>query len=317
VAQYPILRDMTLFIKYYLKQNYLNDTWTGGIGSYTLVILIISYLQQEIKLYGKEKIEDSEKNLADFLIGFFELYGIKFNYYDTVISIKDNCYYDKKTRKWFNEQFPDSLSVEDPVNPDIDVGSACFQIARVKKVFEEAFNKITSSLQQSCISYLTYSDLINPNFISKYRHHIKLIYGKNKDSTSENSRKRNLLRHTDHHYMSQTKSPSKPSISFIQIHYKNSKKSGNTQKANESYIPWEKSNNHNFNNYHKNNYTNTVKPLTSGKIKMDDFPELIPIGKEQEKQQNISNNISNGSKMDQILKMKMKKLSGMSAMIHN
>jgi len=221
--------------------------------------------------------------------------------------------------------------VEDPCNPDFDVGSACFQIVRIKKVFEEAYNKLISSLQQSCISYLVHTDIINPNFISKYRYHIKLLYGKNKESTSSensSSRKRNLLRpHPDHHYhppqTTYYKSPSKPSISFIQIHYKNSKKS--IHNPNEPpNISWgEKSNhNHHHNQYHnhKPNST-TTKGLAAGKIKMDDFPPLIPrVNNNNTDQAKLlpSNNISNcnGSKMDQILKKKMKKLSGMSA-IHN
>ena len=34
-----------MVLKYYLQQLGLNEPYTGGIGSYTLLIMIISYLQ--------------------------------------------------------------------------------------------------------------------------------------------------------------------------------------------------------------------------------------------------------------------------------
>jgi DNA polymerase sigma len=43
--KFPLARPLTLIIKYFLKQKSLNNSWSGGIGSYTLIIMIISYLQ--------------------------------------------------------------------------------------------------------------------------------------------------------------------------------------------------------------------------------------------------------------------------------
>lgn len=43
--QFPQARPLALIIKYYLKQNSLNNSWSGGIGSYTLITMVISYLQ--------------------------------------------------------------------------------------------------------------------------------------------------------------------------------------------------------------------------------------------------------------------------------
>jgi non-canonical poly(A) RNA polymerase PAPD5/7 len=236
LAQYPLLRPLTLVIKYYLKQNYLNDTWSGGIGSYTLVILIISYLQNHGK--GKESVETD--NLGELLIGFFEFYGRKFDYTEQVISVKDKCYYDKNSRKWFNEQYPDSLSVEDPHNPDIDVGLACFQIAKAKAVFEEAFLKLTDLIEQDCISYLVQSDIVSPKFVYKCRNHIKHIYG------SDETKKRGGFNNNNHIFKStskarNTKIPRKP--------YKNSDNTSSTF-------------------FHKQ------QPPSPTKIKMDDFPAL-------------------------------------------
>lgn len=39
------LRPLVLVLKYFLLQRDLNETYTGGIGSYALVLLVISFLQ--------------------------------------------------------------------------------------------------------------------------------------------------------------------------------------------------------------------------------------------------------------------------------
>jgi len=172
LAQYPLLRPLTLVIKYYLKQNNLNDTWSGGIGSYTLVIMITSYLQNLTKSGG---LRDGE-SLANLLLGFFDVYGRRFNYTENGISVKDQGYYNKKSRMWFNERFPNALSVEDPHNPEIDVGSASFEINKAKTAFENAYYRLSEHLKYPCISYLAQSDIIRAQFISQFRNHIIEIY---------------------------------------------------------------------------------------------------------------------------------------------
>lgn len=39
------MKPLALLIKYYLKQFGMNEPYTGGLGSYALIIMIISYLQ--------------------------------------------------------------------------------------------------------------------------------------------------------------------------------------------------------------------------------------------------------------------------------
>jgi len=139
--KYPLVKPLTLVIKYYLKQKFLNNSWSGGIGSYTLVIMIISYLQ----LHAKND-EPSESTLADHLIGFFGLYGSKFNYVESVISIvNEGKYLRKSDKNWKNENNPSLLSVEDPHNPDNDVGCIAFKIENAKEAFFQAYNILVES----------------------------------------------------------------------------------------------------------------------------------------------------------------------------
>ena len=45
LEEHPSLRPLTLFLKYFLYYRDLNETYTGGIGSFVLQMMIISHLQ--------------------------------------------------------------------------------------------------------------------------------------------------------------------------------------------------------------------------------------------------------------------------------
>ena len=54
----------------------MNEVWTGGMSSYGLILMAISFLQQHKRGEGRS----GEVNLGMLLIDFFELYGRQFNY---------------------------------------------------------------------------------------------------------------------------------------------------------------------------------------------------------------------------------------------
>lgn len=130
---YPLARPLALVIKYYLKQKKLNDTYLGGIGSYTLALLVISYLQQ----YGNS----ADLSLPLLLCGFFELYGTKFDYTNNAVSVLNGgAYITKGEKGWINPEFEEALAVEDPLVPEIDVGAASFNIRDVKAAFADGWD---------------------------------------------------------------------------------------------------------------------------------------------------------------------------------
>lgn len=68
----------------YLRK--LNNSYTGGLSSYCLVLMIVSFLQ----LYGSRApaaADGSLKNLGVLLLDFLELYGLKFEFEKLAISI--------------------------------------------------------------------------------------------------------------------------------------------------------------------------------------------------------------------------------------
>lgn len=76
-AKYPVLSKLVLVLKQFLLQRDLNEVFTGGISSYSLILMCISFLQ----LHPRQ-IPDNA-NLGVLLLEFFELYGRKFNYMKT------------------------------------------------------------------------------------------------------------------------------------------------------------------------------------------------------------------------------------------
>ena len=45
LVEYPCLRYLAMVLKQFLLQRDLNEVWTGGIGSYSLILMIVSFLQ--------------------------------------------------------------------------------------------------------------------------------------------------------------------------------------------------------------------------------------------------------------------------------
>lgn len=65
------LQGLMLVLKQFLVQRHLNEVFTGGISSYSLLLMIASFLKIHPKIQSGEI--DPMKNLGVLLIEFFEL----------------------------------------------------------------------------------------------------------------------------------------------------------------------------------------------------------------------------------------------------
>ncbi|KAI8819755.1 uncharacterized protein EV422DRAFT_598553 [Fimicolochytrium jonesii] len=72
------LRPLLLIMKQFLLQRNLNEVFTGGMGSYTLMSIIAAFLRMHPRLQtGQIQAKD---NLGVLLIELLEFYGVNFNY---------------------------------------------------------------------------------------------------------------------------------------------------------------------------------------------------------------------------------------------
>ncbi|XP_014644058.1 PREDICTED: non-canonical poly(A) RNA polymerase PAPD5 [Ceratotherium simum simum] len=136
--KYPVLPYLVLVLKQFLLQRDLNEVFTGGIGSYSLFLMAVSFLQ----LHPREDACIPNTNYGVLLIEFFELYGRHFNYLKTGIRIKDGGSYvakDEVQKNMLDGYRPSMLYIEDPLQPGNDVGRSSYGAMQVKQAFDYAY----------------------------------------------------------------------------------------------------------------------------------------------------------------------------------
>nr|XP_033797602.1 terminal nucleotidyltransferase 4B [Geotrypetes seraphini] len=138
IKKYPVLPYLVLVLKQFLLQRDLNEVFTGGIGSYSLFLMAVSFLQ----LHPREDACSPDANYGVLLIEFFELYGRHFNYLKTGIRIKDGGSYvakDEVQKNMLDGYRPSMLYIEDPLQPGNDVGRSSYGAMQVKQAFDYAY----------------------------------------------------------------------------------------------------------------------------------------------------------------------------------
>ena len=134
------MRPLLLVLKCFLKSRQLNETYHGGVSSFLLSMLVTSHLQRQYKKGNTENID-----LGKHLIDFFELYGTQFNYEDIGLSIrKGGKYFQKSSRGWegWDERSRFRLCVENPQDPEVDIGRSAYNIKKVQRAFQHAYDTL-------------------------------------------------------------------------------------------------------------------------------------------------------------------------------
>lgn len=152
--RYPEAKYIITVIKYFLKQRGLNDTYSGGIGSFLLFCMVVSSLQHHAA-HRQDRKYYNRYTLAHYLVHFFKLYGDEFNYEVVGISIKgEGSYFKKNSRNWYYQEKPGYLSVECPQNLDVDLGKNSFAIDLVKKAFSHAYKLLCAQSKKFALTPL-------------------------------------------------------------------------------------------------------------------------------------------------------------------
>ncbi|CAJ1368763.1 unnamed protein product [Effrenium voratum] len=143
VKQYPQMKPLLLFLKYFLLQRGLHETYTGGMGSYLLCNVVLHFLQRHPSL--KHGRQYSGTSLGHLLFDFLRYYGQEFNYSQGVSVLEGGAIFAK------GERFPNSekkrgpptgvtLCVESPLTPAMDLGAACFRMPVLRNLFHHGFH---------------------------------------------------------------------------------------------------------------------------------------------------------------------------------
>ncbi|XP_052178221.1 uncharacterized protein LOC127791992 [Diospyros lotus] len=141
VSKWPPLRPLCLILKVFLQQRELNEVYTGGIGSYALLVMLIAMLQSLHKQQGFP-----EHNLGVLLVNFFDIYGRKLNTSEVGVSCKGpGTFFSKSSKGFAVKGRPFLISIEDPQAPENDIGKNSFGYFQVRSAFAMAFSTLTNA----------------------------------------------------------------------------------------------------------------------------------------------------------------------------
>ncbi|XP_068616238.1 terminal nucleotidyltransferase 4A-like [Brachionichthys hirsutus] len=152
LKKYTVLPPLIFVLKQFLLQRDLNEVFTGGISSYSLILMAISFLQ----LHPRIDTRRSNINLGFLLIEFFELYGRHFNYMKTAIRVKNggaNLSKEDMLKSLGSGNRPSMLCIEDPIQSGNDVGRSSYGILQVKQVFDFAYMVLSHGVSPLARAY--------------------------------------------------------------------------------------------------------------------------------------------------------------------
>ncbi|CAK0828557.1 unnamed protein product [Prorocentrum cordatum] len=152
LKEMPQMRPLAVFLKYFLLQRGLHETYTGGMGSYLFCNVLLHFMQRHPSLRNKRTYEAT--SLGHLLFDFFKYYGSEFNYDANGISVVDDGkVFNRAQRGWGTGGRKGgkggkgggkgggvSLCLESPLVPGVDLGGACFRMSILKNLFLHGFH---------------------------------------------------------------------------------------------------------------------------------------------------------------------------------
>ncbi|ESO03725.1 hypothetical protein HELRODRAFT_79937 [Helobdella robusta] len=148
VSTYPSAKPLILLMKHYLAQRDLNEVYSGGVSSYGLMLMIISFLQLHAR--GDGLVKDA--NLGVLLLEFLEHYGCHVNYHkvgieflkaDNSDDIPQSQYFRRPEQTAYNTF---SLPIMDPCSPENDIMRGSFNLFSVQMAFKHSFKVLTNEI---------------------------------------------------------------------------------------------------------------------------------------------------------------------------
>nr|XP_043629126.1 uncharacterized protein LOC122600473 [Erigeron canadensis]XP_043629127.1 uncharacterized protein LOC122600473 [Erigeron canadensis] len=137
--QFPASTPLALVLKQFLADRSLDQSYSGGLSSYCLILLITRFLQHEHH-YGKP----INQNFGCLLMDFFYFFGNVFDPRQMRISVQGSGVYINRERGYSI----DPIYIDDPLFPANNVGRNCFRIHQCIKAFADAYTTLEDQLDK-------------------------------------------------------------------------------------------------------------------------------------------------------------------------
>ncbi|KAJ3124161.1 hypothetical protein HK098_001335 [Nowakowskiella sp. JEL0407] len=148
VTEYsPYLKPMVLLLKSWLNQREYDEVFTGGLGGYSVVNMMVSVMQ-------RNEWRSAETPMAKLLFWFLETYGLTFPYKTKGISVKRGCLVDKP-KEVYRIGYAASndaglrLFIEDPSDPTNNVSKGTFRMESIRESLLDSYVRLQSLIEGS------------------------------------------------------------------------------------------------------------------------------------------------------------------------
>ncbi|KAL0579422.1 hypothetical protein V5O48_002593 [Marasmius crinis-equi] len=154
ISTMPALRSLILILKVFLKERRLSDASLGGLSSYALTCMVISFLQLNPKKRPQEYFDKPFKteSLGILLTDFMMYYGRDFSYQDSFISVLQSKLIPKSSVPWLSTH--DALAIECLVRDRNNVSRPTRNLKQIRSAFKEAAGTLLqlSLTDRDCLS---------------------------------------------------------------------------------------------------------------------------------------------------------------------
>ena len=147
--QFPALPKLVSVLKQFLLSRDLACVYTGGLSSYCLTLMVVSFLQ----LHPRTGVDCLSANLGVLLLEFLQLYGCSFNYNSLAISVREGGSYLSKQQLKLESDInhrwapTEGLAMEDPLQPGRDMARASHRVETVRQAWAVAFRKLAGGVR--------------------------------------------------------------------------------------------------------------------------------------------------------------------------
>ena len=151
LASYSVLEPIVLALKTLLNNGSLNNPYTGGLSSYGLILMVVSFIQSEIDT-GKFNAK-SPTILGETFINVLGHYGIVFDFTKYVIityPINQDIVDNEKDNFFSFGQNMHELIIVDPLNRQNNVAKSTFQYMNIKMAFMIAYMVAKEDCECGC-----------------------------------------------------------------------------------------------------------------------------------------------------------------------
>jgi len=141
----PGLRELVMIVKQFLSVRRLNEVHTGGLGGFSIICLVYSFLRLHPRIVTGSI--DPMDNLGVLLIEFFELYGFNFGYDNVAIAFKNKTqpiYIPKTSNQNLLNRNPFFLAIQDPQDPTNNISRGTFNLRDIKRSFGGAYEMLVN-----------------------------------------------------------------------------------------------------------------------------------------------------------------------------